>query len=242
MVFHHRVSDSGRALVSSCWGHRLTCSSCRFGRCIKLLQELGRVPRDHSKAHTRQSVLWARERDGKVPLAEGGYGCNVKLSTPERAVHPLAVQYSVVSILLRATCTREFWLYLHCIVLGLEPPRAPMCTKDTFITPFVFTLAPHPWALEFEIMRAVLQPTRVVFIAQCWVHMLHALENSIRDMWACSAWGDNTGGLYRAEEAKSGADSTMLPEGQSWISIEGHPAFASEAAGLSIPKERPGMS
>lgn len=49
------------------------------------------MPRDHPKAHTRQSALWARERDRKVPLAEGGYGYAGKLTAPETALHPLAV-------------------------------------------------------------------------------------------------------------------------------------------------------
>ena len=180
MVSHHQDSDAGRVLVSSRWGRNLKSSSHGFGRCIKLLWLLGRAPRDHPKAHT--SLCSGPEQEAeKCPWQKEPKGYAVKLSTPERALHRLAVQDSVVCVVLSATCMRVSWLYLHCIVLGLQPPQAPVCTKDTFITPLVFALPSHPWALESEITRAVVQPTWVFIIAPCWVRMLHALESSLRD-------------------------------------------------------------
>lgn len=136
-------------------GHHLKSSSHRFEGCINCC---GRVLRDHPKAWTRQSLLWVRGRDRKVPLAESGYGYAVKLPIP--ALHPLATQYSVSYICLAESCPHE----TGCISIATQWAffRHP-CAPKTCISPRVFTLPLHPCTLEPEIMRAVLQPTSVFY-------------------------------------------------------------------------------
>lgn len=106
-----------------CWGSTesvkilRTSSQKQFpqvSKVHKLLSLLGRVSRDHPRACTRQSLLWARGRDRKVPSAEGGYGYAVKLPTP--ALHPLAIQYSVSYICLAESCPHE----TGCISIAMQ--------------------------------------------------------------------------------------------------------------------------